>query len=139
MLISSHAIQQNESVIYLDLDGRFDSGFLEKRGVDSSRFHLFQPAPDQVKATLLGLDAWLHQHTDEHVTWLIVDGAADVRSLKECQRKWAFVLLTASRSLQQEYKWWNYRFQLTRNEREVQMRLIAPLIGNTFTVNAIDA
>lgn len=115
----------SNSVVYFDLDGRVE------KAKDKS-FHLFQPRTSaQALATLQGLDEWLYRHPDEHVTLVILDGAAPAAVvhdlLKSCQAKWGFVLMTATPSFEdQQRRWYDYRFHVYKENNTVKMRLVWP-------------
>ncbi|KAI8149468.1 hypothetical protein BJV82DRAFT_124539 [Fennellomyces sp. T-0311] len=126
-VLSEHALEHtNGSVICFDLDGRFVAGSL----VANERFHLFQANNRaQLVATVQGLDTWLYRHTDELVTMVFIDGAAQLdnsllETLKRWQRKWSFVMVTTS--MEAHINNTQYRFHVYKRYNQVEMKLMWP-------------
>ena len=140
-LLTEHVLQHDNenNVIYLDLDGRFVlrrplllSGDENNNNDDNNnsdnineRFHLFQPSRSQLLSTIQGLDEWFYYHTNERMTAVLVDGALIdgflTDNLKRLQHKWSFVLVTTSL---EPHPYFNYRFHVYKKANQVEMKLI---------------
>ncbi|KAI9489705.1 hypothetical protein BDB00DRAFT_876138 [Zychaea mexicana] len=139
-VLAEHVLRHsNESVIYMDLDGRFIFRRQEQQQqpVDNERFHLFQPKRAQLLATVQGVDEWLYRHTDTRVTMVLVDGAAALdatlmETLRRYQHKWSYVLVTTSSEPQPNAQC-NYRFHVYKNvnTNQVEMKLAWPSMSSS--------